>query len=776
MKRQPRHPRIFRAILITSLTAWLSFFASPLAIAEDALQENGADVASAADTPEWAVDDGENWVDYPLGAQADLPSSYDLRPYGVVTPVKLQNPWGSCWAFGGIAAAETSILSSSGTTYEESKLDLSERHLTYFSMQPVDENVDESQVGEGVHLFDDSVNAAFDAGADPVQITTLFSQGIGPVDESLFPYRGKNGVFNNTTGKIPAYSKEDDWSIPELNDEGESNRLLSGGAVLSDGNVLPEYWADEAKTDNADGVAAIKRELMNGRGVSIYFYADQQGDYINYDTWCHYAYEDVPADHVVCIVGYDDDYDASNFTHTVSERDESGFPVIGEDMLPVIDEERSALTTPPGNGAWIVKNSWGSETDACEDDLGNYVNKMEWGILNEDEECTGYFYLSYYDRNISNAETLEFSSDFADGDEFYSIQHDYMPAVSFFKTTYQEDVLSTANVFETPETIGLRSVSTSTPEANMRVTFAIYQLNEGAENPSDGVLLDRVSMNFEYAGYHRINLEDGPTIPKGKKFAVVSTASKTNESGKQVYAASAAMGVSEQVARERNMPCYFEAVVNEGESFLYYNGEWYGWKEYLDQVGPSPRQGSTASFTEDYPVDNPSIKVFAVPAELNLEHVGAVEATCTTDGNIEYWRDPESGTCYKDEAGNEEIAAADTVVAALGHEWGKGVVTTSPTATKPGVRTYTCSRCGEKRTEEIPATGEKKPAGKPSSGAQAKAGSTTVSTTRTSSTSLAKTGDEALPGSVIILMACAGIVFLIVGHRLRRCHEGTVPM
>lgn len=40
-----------------------------------------------------------------------------------------------------------------------------------------------------------------------------------------------------------------------------------------------------------------------------------------------------------------------------------------------------------------------------------------------------------------------------------------------------------------------------------------------------------------------------------------------------------------------------------------------------------------------------------------------------------------------------------------GHEhiWDSGVVTTPPTDTEIGVKTYTCSKCGETKTEEIPA-------------------------------------------------------------------------
>ena len=42
---------------------------------------------------------------------------------------------------------------------------------------------------------------------------------------------------------------------------------------------------------------------------------------------------------------------------------------------------------------------------------------------------------------------------------------------------------------------------------------------------------------------------------------------------------------------------------------------------------------------------------------------------------------------------------------AAGHKWDGGTVTTAPTETTPGVRTFTCTVCGQTRTEAIPATG-----------------------------------------------------------------------
>ena len=47
----------------------------------------------------------------------------------------------------------------------------------------------------------------------------------------------------------------------------------------------------------------------------------------------------------------------------------------------------------------------------------------------------------------------------------------------------------------------------------------------------------------------------------------------------------------------------------------------------------------------------------------------------------------------------------DAYTDALGHAWDNGKVTKEPTETETGVKTFTCTRCGETKTETIPATG-----------------------------------------------------------------------
>ena len=64
------------------------------------------------------------------GSAAELPSTYDLSSVGRVTSVKDQRGYGACWAFANIAALESNLISQG---IADSSIDLSERHLAYFT-------------------------------------------------------------------------------------------------------------------------------------------------------------------------------------------------------------------------------------------------------------------------------------------------------------------------------------------------------------------------------------------------------------------------------------------------------------------------------------------------------------------------------------------------------------------------------------------------------------------------------------------------------------------
>ena len=83
----------------------------------------------------------------------------------------------------------------------------------------------------------------------------------------------------------------------------------------------------------------------------------------------------------------------------------------------------------------------------------------------------------------------------------------------------------------------------------------------------------------------------------------------------------------------------------------------------------------------------------------------AVKVSCEADGNSAYWHCSACGKYFSDENGSAEIEKDSWIIAATGHDWDDGVVTTEPTETKEGVKTYTCGNCGGTRTEVLPVLG-----------------------------------------------------------------------
>lgn len=86
--------------------------------------------------------------------------------------------------------------------------------------------------------------------------------------------------------------------------------------------------------------------------------------------------------------------------------------------------------------------------------------------------------------------------------------------------------------------------------------------------------------------------------------------------------------------------------------------------------------------------------VWDVPVRIELMTQNTVPATCGADGHI----DTVCANCG-------DVIATEVIPATGAHTWDNGTVTTEPTETTPGVRTFTCAVCSQTKTEVIPATG-----------------------------------------------------------------------
>ena len=115
------------------------------------------------------------------------------------------------------------------------------------------------------------------------------------------------------------------------------------------------------------------------------------------------------------------------------------------------------------------------------------------------------------------------------------------------------------------------------------------------------------------------------------------------------------------------------------------------------------------------------------PATVTIHYNPAMNWTLDADGKWQGYTVSDKGACLHTDYGTTErtvpatcgeAGRVDTICSNCGevvstrelpptgaHVWDNGVVTTAPTETTPGVRTYTCTVCGQTRTETVPATG-----------------------------------------------------------------------
>ena len=619
-KRSSIRQRAGKALLSLVLAVGLMPALSATSLAEDAAPSSDSSYASAFSLQH---------VDGTATYNAETKRTDFTGGSNYVTSVKLQNPWGSCWAFAATAAAEISILYETGKTADEYNLDLSEHHLAWFSNTHLPAegeagyDATDSQAGEGMYTLG---TTSLDGGAFYVA-TNAYSSGVGAVLESVnesFEYHGKNKVIqNDDEGKPWYYSANDDWSIDEQYRYYQSYQLEESFML----STLLNPEDDSLETSSVD---AVKEQLVNGRGVAVTFYADTSlptdkttedtAQYINTNTWAHYTYDkDKKANHGVCIVGWDDNYSKDNFLTTVNELDADGNVVLNEDGTP----KTKTVSQPAGDGAWIVKNSWGSSD-------GDFPNNNKWGV-----DGSGYFYLSYYDKSVDQLQAYDFYTDgyWTESDEYYIDQYDTAPSTEVASTIMGPSV-TMANVFEASQDSILRSISCLPSLAGSKVEYSVYLVDDTTKTyPTNGTLVASGSYTAITSGFQHINLSDPVYLAKGQKYAVCEKMYLDYGGETMSYVPMAVATNKQSTVDDPSLKSYTKMVVNKGESLLGVPKDgaidWSDWTEYITML----KANGTLPTTKD--ADNFPIKAYLEAAiTVDFDANGATGAMDALHGYV----------------------------------------------------------------------------------------------------------------------------------------------
>lgn len=321
-------------------------------------------------------------------------------------------------------------------------IDLSERHLVYYFYE-------KGAVGDVLGGTTGDYNKALgenyiNRGGNSMYTMWHLASWAGLANESKAPYTGITTALPKTTADVYG---SDSYHLQNAYIVNKENKDVIKQLIMEYGSMAFAYYS------------TISKLCDNPENDSYYFYIDD-----NRGT-----------NHAVQVVGWDDNFSKDKFE-----------------------------STPDGDGAWLVKNSWGEEG-------GNYAQN-------------GYFWLSYYDKSISDN---FFAYVCEKGDNYDNIyQYDGASGTSYSYAKYFANVFTAkanANGAEKLEAVGIGIF-----DNNVSYTVDIYTDLTNPSDPSSGTKVASQKGTLAYSGYHTIPLNAPVSIKEGQKFSVVFTFDKVS--------------------------------------------------------------------------------------------------------------------------------------------------------------------------------------------------------------------------------------------------------
>ena len=308
----------------------------------------------------------------------------------------------------------------------------------------------------------------------------------------------------------------------------------------------------------------IKQLIKEYGGVGMSYYDDNQ--YYDYSTNSYYSTVSDNTNHAISVVGWDDD----------------------------------KVTNSSNKGAWLVRNSWGS------DEYSHF----------------GYFWMSYDEPSIyDRVYALDCVSDTGSSDDdFYDHNYQYdLSAYSQYGWIGTGTSSTIANIFTATGTQLLKAVGVETQNPNINYTVNIYTDIANSSNPESGTLVRTQTGSFTYQGFHTIKMDNPLTLTKGETFSVVIKLESMDGKSGAYYV----MESKYNLGNAASWYCGGE----KGQSF-YYN---YGWRDMVESMGGNVRIKAYTDDTDEVQIQKPSapsgLSVSNTIASLTLKWNAVTDAT-----------------------------------------------------------------------------------------------------------------------------------------------------
>ena len=513
------------------------------------------------------------------------PTSYSSVDKGYITSVKDQGDWGVCWAFSSVAASEASLIKEFPERFNARKLNLSENIQAYMVTHP--------------NLYQ-NMGLSYDAAIYIGDTTDYLTVGAGLYDVGFSFMNGYGPYLENRTYPY-SYSTKNTPAIADYYfSESEYIKLRDSGIAKATGMYTANLNKSSSNNTAKQLIMKYGAASVSYCDYSLYLSANSKGSYY----YCPISYY---PNHGVTIVGWDDTIPASAF----GDR-------------------------PAGNGAWLIKNSWGSS--------------------NRDG---GYFWLSYYDRSLSDV-IVAYDFTLSGEDDYYDYCYSYDGSNSFemISSGYGDTVYS-ANIFTARKTQAITGAAFFA-EQGSTVEVGLYKGVKGSD-PIGGTKVTSKTVKADYGGYNFCTFDDNVTVNKGNVFSIVIKVTNSSQTP-SVFIESA-------IDRDYNVRI---VDVQEGQSFYSFDGRY--WHD--------------SHYDSYYDSGNVMIKAYAVDgncAHKYTDWVTDVEGTCAVTGSMHR-------TCKK--CGNEVNLTIPS-----GHDY--SVTAVKPTYTSVGYTLHKCTRCGKSYKDNI---------------------------------------------------------------------------